>query len=400
VSLLGPIRVLDVAGEFWGLPGKILAEMGADVVRIEPPVGEPARSHAPLHAVESLPWTAFNLSKRSVTLNLESERGRAIFLQLVDRADVVLESFRPGRMAELGLAPERLMERRPSLVVTSLTAFGQTGPYAGNAASDITVMALSGLMAVTGFPGLPPLRLSHDQTLGLGALQAALGTLMALYSRGATGEGQHVDVSALDAARLANYREPLRWEFQQAVEVRRGNVARRGRGGFVATIWKCADGWITWSASDDPKRARSLFDMAHGLGIALDWRDHDFAALAPQDMPQDEIDRLEADIAPFFERHTRDRLETMAREHGWILIGLLDLAEAAAQPQLDARGFWMKVPFAGGDVTVPAFPFRTSEAQPLTCGPAPALGADTDAVLGELGLGPDELAELRRAEVI
>ena len=399
MSLLPPIRVLDIAGDFSGLAGMLLAQMGAEVIRIEPPKGEPARNLAPQHNGISLPWAAFNLSKQAVTLDLHSEKGRALFLSLVDTADVVLESFRPGTLAALDLAPSTLIARKPDLVVTSLTAFGQDGPRAGNAASDTTIMALSGLMSVTGFPGLPPLRLGYDQVSSLAGLQAVLGTHIALYARGTDGQGQHVDVSALDAARLANYREPLRWEFQKAIETRRGNVARRGRGGFTSNVWQCRDGWITWSPSDDPKRAQSFIETANAIGIGLDWKDHDFAGRKPADLPQDEIDRLEADIAPFFHRYTRRELEEMATEKGWMLIALLDLKEAAAQPQLEAREFWTAMPIGGRDVPVPAFPFKTSEAQPHQTGTLPAPGQHNAEILGA-HRSAEDLAALAKEGVI
>lgn len=400
MSLLAPIRVLDLGGDWGGLPGKILAEMGAEVIRIEPPGGDPARRRAPMAGGVGLPWTAFNLSKRSVTVDIAAPEGQAMLLDLAAGADAVIESFPPGHLGGLGLAPEALIRRHPSLVVTSLTAFGQTGPRAGDPASDTTVMALSGLMAVSGFAGLPPLRLGVDQITSLAGLQAALGTLMALYARGADGLGQHVDVSALDAARLANYREPLRWEFQQAVETRRGNLARRGKGGFTSTIWECRDGWITWSASDDPKRARSLFDTAHAEGLATDWADHDFGAELPADMDQARIDALEAAIAPFFRRYTRDELEAMARDKGWILIGFLDMAEAMAQPQLAARGFWTEEQVGHLRLPVPAHPFVTSTDQPGHKGPAPEPGVDNDTIWGALGRSPQELDRLRARGVI
>lgn len=400
MSLLGPCRVLDLGGDWGGLPAMVLAQMGAEVIRIEPPGGDPARGRAPCVGEVGLPWAAFNLSKRSVTVDLGAAAGREVLLDLLGRADALIESFAPGHLAGLGLAPEALIVRQPGLVVTSLTAFGQTGPRAAEAASDTTVMALSGLMAVTGFAGMPPLRLGHDQIRSLAGLQAALGTLIALHARAADGLGQWVDVSALDAARLANYREPLRWEFQQAVETRRGNVARRGRGGFTSNVWRCADGWITWSASDDPKRARSLFDAAHAEGIALDWAGHDFAADAPADMPQERLDAVEAAIAPFFLRYTRAELEAMAVAQGWILIGFLDLAEAMAQPQLRARGFWVEERVGDRSLPVPAYPFRASAAQPRHRGPAPAPGQDTETVLAELGRTPDEIAALRAAGAI
>ena len=400
MSLLAPYLVLDLGGDWGGLPGMVLAQMGANVIRVEPPGGEAERSRDPVVGGVSLPWAAFNMSKRGITADLSKPEGRALLLELLADADVLIESFSPGHLAGLGLDPADLIARYPGLIVTSLTAFGQTGPYAGNAASETTVMALSGLMAVTGFPHLPPLRLGFGQIASLAGLQAALGTLMALHARGRDGLGQHVDVSALDAARLANYREPLRWEYQQAVEVRRGNVARRGHGGFTSTIWKCADGWITWSASDDPKRARSLFDKAHELGIALDWQDHDFAVEIPADMDQARIDALQSAIAPFFERFTRRELEQMARENGWILIGFLDLAEAAAQPQLAARGFWTEEGFGNRRLPVPAYPFKTSTDQPGHKGPAPQPGEHNDEVYGGLGHSAEDLAMLRKSGVI
>lgn len=399
MTLLSPLRVLDLGGEWSGFPGMILAQMGAEVILVEKPGGDPARNREPLDQGVSLTFAAWNLSKKSITLDIETRAGRTLLLDLLQDTDVLLESYRPGHLASLGLAPNELMDRFPALIVTSLTAFGQTGPRAGNAASDTTLMALSGLMSVTGFSGLPPLRLGYDQIASLGALQAALGTLMANFAKGATGEGQHVDVSILDAARLANYREPLRWEFQKAIETRKGNGARRGRGGFVSTIWRCKDGWITWSASDDQKRAKSFIDTANSYGIALDWKDHDFAALKPADFPQKEIDRLETDIAPFFNRFTRAELEQMATEKGWILIALLNLKEAAAQPQLKAREFWQSMPFGNKTLPVPGFPFKTSVAQPTQRGPVPLPGQDNAAILGPL-CSPHELEDLVKRGVI
>ncbi len=392
--------MLELGGEWSGLAGMLLAQMGAEVIRVEPPGGEAARRHEPVAHGVSLPWAAFNLSKRAVTADLGQPDGRALFLELVADADVLLESFPPGHLAALDLAPQALIARHPGLIVTSLTAFGQEGPRAGNAATDTTVMALSGLMAVTGFAEMPPLRLAFDQIGSLGGLQAALGTLMALYANGTDGLGQHVDVSVLDAARLANYREPLRWEFEKAVETRRGNAARRGRGGFTSNVWRCKDGWVTWSASDDPKRARSFFDAAHDKGIALEWRDHDFAQELPADMDQARLDALEAAVAPFFELYTRAELEGMAREKGWILIAFLDLSEAAEQPQLAARGYWTEASFGDARLPIPAFPFKTSTEQPGPTGPAPAPGQDNARVYGALGKSAEELDRLRAGGAI
>ena len=400
MSFLEHTRVLDLGGDWGGLPGQILAQMGAEVIRVEPPGGDAARRRAPVAGGASLPWAAFNMSKRSVTADLNTPAGRALLLDLVAGAQAVIESHRPGQLEAFGLSAEHLITVHPGLVVTSLTAFGQCGPRVAEHASDTTVMALSGLMAVTGFAGLPPLRLGFDQITSLGGLQAALGTLIALYARASDGLGQHVDVSVLDAARLANYREPLRWEFQRAVETRRGNVARRGRGGFTSNVWRCRDGWVTWSASDDPKRARSFFDAAHAKGMALDWQDHNFAAELPADMDQSRIDALEAAIAPFFELYSRNELEEMAREKGWILIAFLDMAEARSQPQLGARGFWTEENLGQLCIPVPAFPFRASADQPRHRGPPPEPGQDNATIYSELGRSPEDIARLKAEGVI
>lgn len=394
-ALLEPIRVLDLSNKWGYFAGKVLAEMGADVVHVEPPGGDPMRKAPPLtEDGESTLWLSYNTSKRSVTLDIEDEDGREKFRALAAQADMVLECFTPGYLETIGLAPETLMVANPKLIVVSLTPFGQTGPRASYPASDTTIMALSGLMAVTGFPDLPPLRLGYDQILGLASTQAALGALTALYARGQTGRGQHVDVSALDAARLANYREPLRWEYQETVVGRTGNLAHRGSGGFTNTIWECRDGYITWSPGDDPRRSHSLFGRANEDGFALDYRDYDFAGTRIVDLPQDEIDSIESAIAPFFLKYTRAELEDMAMEKGWILISFLDIAEAAAQPQLAARGYWGDVNHSnGGTLRMPRYIFQSTAPRPDVKSPPPYPGEHNAEIFSELpesasGKGP------------
>ena len=197
-GLLSPYRVLDLSNELGFLCGKILGDLGADVIKIEPPGGEPARRLGPFYGDQpdpekSLFWFGFNNNKRGITLNLESAKGRELFSQLVAKADFVMETFTPGYLDGLNLGYTTMSKINPRLVLTSITPFGQTGPYSKFKASDIEIMALSGCMSLTGDPDRPPLRVTFPQSYGWTGSYAAMGALIAHYHREQTGEGQQVE---------------------------------------------------------------------------------------------------------------------------------------------------------------------------------------------------------------
>ncbi len=199
-GLLSPYRVLDLTGAECLLCGKILADLGADVIRIEGPKGDTTRSQAPFFHDRVSPDLSlfhfhFNANKRSITLDIECTKGKEIFKRLVEKADAVLESFPPGTMTNLGLGYEDLLKVNSRLVMTAISPFGQSGPYRDFKASDLTLWCLGGMAYVSGDPDRAPVQVSSPQSYLHGAAAAATATLIALYFRELTGESQWVDVS-------------------------------------------------------------------------------------------------------------------------------------------------------------------------------------------------------------
>ncbi|MCK4722097.1 MAG: CoA transferase, partial [Dehalococcoidia bacterium] len=196
-ALLGDIRVLDLADAKGVYCTKLLADLGADVIKIERPGGDPMRNIGPFFHDEpdpekSLYWFHFNTSKRSITLNLETADGREVLKKLAKTADVMVETFSPGHLEQIGLGYQTLRELNPRLILTSITPFGQTGPYRDFEGSDMIAQAVGGLMYLPGFPEDPPCRIYGSQAYHSASVQAAVGTMIALYARELTGEGQQV----------------------------------------------------------------------------------------------------------------------------------------------------------------------------------------------------------------
>src|SRR5215470_16082087 len=251
-ALLRPYRVLDLTTEFGELAGRILADLGADVIKIEPSEGDPSRWRPPFYGdrpdrESSLPWWASNLNKRSIVLDLEAPRAQSAFRRLVETADFVLESFQPGYLDQLGLGYASLSEINPRIIVTSITPFGQTGPYRNFPATDLTLRALGGFLYVNGDADRPPVRISADLAYRHGGGQGAAGSLVAHFERQRTGRGQHVDVSIQDYIPWT----PLNVTF--AAQVQHKNTMRQAVGFRAHTTgvrfrftWACKDGRIAF----------------------------------------------------------------------------------------------------------------------------------------------------------
>ena len=211
-------RVLDLTDNRGWLCGKILADLGMDVIKIEPPGGDPGRLQGPFYKDDpdpekSLNWWAFNTSKRGITLDIRTDEGRTALLDLSARSDIVIESFEPGYMKKLGLGYDELSMTNPGIIMISITGFGQDGPYAGLNAPDIVVAALGGYMNLTGDPDRAPLRNSIPQQYLHASNDAAAATLIALWHRERTGKGQWVDISAHECTAWQGFSNYVIWDF-------------------------------------------------------------------------------------------------------------------------------------------------------------------------------------------
>jgi benzylsuccinate CoA-transferase BbsE subunit len=247
--LLRGYRILDLTDQWGIVAGRMLADLGAEVIAVEPPGGNPVRRQPPFGGEDgrvSLFWEAYAGGKKSVCLDLSHPKGRAAFLGLVAISDGVLESFPPGQMARWGLGWEELRRVNPTLVLTSITPFGQDGPYAHWKATDLVVQAMGGLTYVTGDADRAPLRISFPQAGVLAGISGALGTLLALFHRTRTGQGQWVDVSAQHAvARVMDRLIPFA-DLAGEVLGRHGHWGRPGGGPLRPSLWPCRDGWVCY----------------------------------------------------------------------------------------------------------------------------------------------------------
>jgi benzylsuccinate CoA-transferase BbsE subunit len=400
-------RVLDLTDEKGFLCGKILGDLGADVIKVERPSGDPARRIGPFYnnvpdPEKSLHWFAFNSSKRGVTLNLEHAEGREIFRTLSSRADVVIESFPPGRMKNLGLGYEELCARNPRLIMTSITPFGQTGPCKDDKASDITLLAMSGLMRITGDRDRPPLRMCLDQSYSLASAHAAVGTLLALKHRQVSGEGQQVDVSVYECAVRANYREPVRWEHEKKLGHRLGNLFSRGRISR-RQLWPCKDGYVTWMlVPENPKAMRAFIEWMEAEDQVGRWKEvKDERSLAT--LTQDDLVSLEETIGTFISTHTLHELESASLQRGLLLSPVSNIEGVARDENLIFRGYWQEVehPEWGVSITYPGFTFLTKGAENRIRSRAPLVGEHNAQVYGEeLGFPPEELKAMHQRGTI
>jgi len=377
MSALDGLRVLDLSrllpGGFCSL---LLADFGADVVKVEDMgMGDYVRAAPPQ-------FHALNRGKRSIRIDLKREAGREVFLRLARDADVVLESFRPGVMDRLGVGYERLREANAGLVYCAITGYGQDGPFAARAGHDMNYLARTGLLGLTGEPDGPPIQAAGQiADLGGGALMAAFGILAALRERDRSGEGQLVDVSMTDGA--------LSWLAMVAARfLADGEVPRRGgtelAGGLICyRPYRCADGWVTLGALE-PK-----FWQAWCAGV-----DRPDLADRQLDPVGSETHRV---VEAVFAERTRADWEAFNDEHDCCVEPVLALDEALDSALVRARDMVVEVDgmrLLGTPVKLsrtPADPTRAA---------GPAIGADTDALLGEAGYPPAEIGALRAAGAV
>ena len=412
-TLLPPYRVLDLTDERGLLCGKILADLGADVVQIEPPGGSPARRVGPFYDDDPTPdkslyWWAYSANKRGITLNIEHSDGRDLLERLAPSADFIIESFDPGYLDKLGVGYSRLSELNAGVVMVSITAFGQDGPYADYQASDITGMALGGFMHLTGDPDRPPLRPSFPHFYLHGSAAGAAAAMLAHTYRALTGEGQYVDVSCQQAVARTLAHAPQIWDIEGAVLQRMGVYRQTSGENRVRINWPCADGYVNYMLQGGNVSAstRALFQWMEEDGFdvsalqAFDWETMGYGRITPEVM-----DAVVGPMGEFFQRHTREELTQESLTRRILLFPVATPADLRQHPQLEARGYFtpMEHPELGISVDYPGAFIKSGDGQSLADlrSRAPLVGEHNSEIYGgELGLSPTEIESLRRGGVI
>jgi len=410
---LSSCRVLDLTDEKGLLCGKMLADLGADVIKIEPPGGDPCRNRGPFYhdipdPEKSLYWLSFNTGKRGITLNIEVSDGKEIFRRLVERADIVIESYAPGYLDSLGLGYSALSGMNPRLILTSITPFGSTGPYKDFHGSDIVVMALSGYMSLSGDPDRPPVRTSFPIAYPFGAAGAAAGTVIAYYYRELTGEGQWVDASAQQAVSSALLNARMHWDLNR-VELKRAGPYRVGLSaqGKQLITFRCRDGYVNFvmfGGKTGAKTNRGLTEWMQSEGMGSDFMNRiDWDAFDMARVSQDDFDRFEGDIEAFFLTHTKAELYEEGSRRGVTIYPVSTVKDVCENPQLEARDFWQEVehPELDSAFLYPG-PFVTCSETPLRRpSRAPGIGEHNQEIYqDELGVSPEELVMLKQVRAI
>ncbi len=394
-GLLSPYRVLDLCGEMGILAGKILADMGAEVVAIEPPEGSPARRLGPFYKdnpdpERSLVWWAWAAGKRSITLDITTESGAEKLKDLVADSDFLLEGFAPGYMERVGLGYSILRAINPSLVMVSMSPFGQTGPYSQFQGPDLVGMAMGGLTFLTGDADRPPVRVTQPQFGALAGASGAIGAMVAHFHRLKTGQGQHVDVSGQQAVARVLSEAAITWGLNHVNVVRRGIY--RGMGGErrLRNTWTCRDGFVSFFVTGGVLGARTnaLFEWMADEGFEprpdarFDWHEIDAGKLS------DEVLRhIESTMATFFLTHTKRELYKGAFERGILMFPVGNSEDTYCDPQLSARDFFIEIDHLGEDRSF-RYPGAFVKSTAAYMGPrrrAPLLGENNGEVLGKSG---------------
>lgn len=387
------IRVLEV-GIFMAGPyaGMQLADLGADVVKVEPPGGgDPVREIGPFVNGESSPFVRLNRNKRSVVIDLKHPAGKAVFERLASTADVVLENLRPGAMRKLGLGYEELRQLNPRLLYVSLSGWGQDGPRAHLPGLDLMAQARSGLMSITGAPDGEPAKIGVPVCDLVCGLYAALAVVSALRARDRDGEGQHIDVSLFEAGVSLAVWEAGKYFATGEVG---GPLGSAHQTSAPYQAFRTSDGWVTVGAVT-PKTWQA-FCRILGLERLLD--DERYTTAYERRIRSDElIPAIEAAIRTWSSADLIDALD----DAGVPCAPIADYAQVFTDEHLVAREFYWRAPHPRiGSVEQIGSPMRLSATPAIRRAAGPLLGADTDEVLGAAGFSADDIDEFRRTGAV
>ncbi|MDD5093187.1 MAG: CoA transferase [Dehalococcoidia bacterium] len=403
-TLLGAFRMIDLADEKGVHCSKLFADLGADVIKVEPPEGDRTRRWPPFvhddpHLDKSLFFLHNNTNKRSVTLNLEHTDGQAILKKLVRKADVLLETSPPGYLKNLGLDYEALKVINPALVMASITPFGQSGPLHHYQSTDLISMAMSGVMQICGNPDGPPLKLGGSQSFPPAALYAASAIMMALYHREVSAVGQYIDISIQEAL-ITFVEDKLAHQFWSLENI---NMVRSGNNRPAAEPWgiyECKDGWVFLclaSAAEWDTFAQLVSDWGGGDELL------DPMYKGPVYSRKHVADIVRSFVSRFVRRFGKKELFAEGLRRGFVILPVNTPEDIARCPQLTHRSFFVEADHAvAGRLSYIGSPLYLDGIRGWNLQrTAPLLGEHNNEVYaGELGMTKDELLTLRHAGVI
>ncbi len=391
---LSGIRVLDLTHHIAGpYCTKLLADSGAEVIKVERPGhGDAARRSGPFpgdqpHLEKSGTFSYLNTNKLGVTLNLKSRRGRAILRELVPQVDVLVENFEPRIMADWGLTYPSLRELNAKLVMTSISNFGQTGPYRDYQATEIVFCALGGLMYITGAHDREPLKMGLSQVQYLAGSYGALATMIALRGTGTTGIGQHVDLSIMECLQASLLSQTSYYSLMGAV-LRRNARA----GGVFSEILPCEDGHVVLVEGAEWERVTEF------LGIP-ELKNPAFSTLAGRTMHAPDLRKI---MSAYLMNKGKQEVFHSAQE--WrFSAGMAQTAEdLVACPQLNARGYFVQIEDSQiGRIRLPGPAFKMTGTPSNLMRTAPSLGQDNAEIYGKsLGFSEAQLGKLMAQKVL
>ena len=394
-SLLSAFRALDLSSAMGAFCGKLLRDFGIDVIKVEPPGGDPLRSEPPFAAghadrERSLRFAYLNAGKRGITLDLSRPAGRALFLDLVERSDVVLESEEPGTLDKFDLGFDKLTKRQPKLILVSLSGFGRSGPYRDFLAPDIVTTAMGGLLYICGDPSLPPCMPPETQSYYYASIYAAYGVMLALWQREEKGIGVHIDAS-IQASLALHEHVAFTYSSEGRLMKRAGSQHQHVA---PANLFPCKDGYI------------SLFVTQRHWPIFLEmWKDHppelDDPKLKLNLERRKNAHWINPLVESFTSRYAKDELSHLFQKHGIPALPVNTTSDFLCDPHIQDRGFFgtVKHPVLGS-YQQPGAPFSIEGERPEP-GPAPLLGQhNSDVYCDELGLDNQQLEILAAEGVI
>jgi crotonobetainyl-CoA:carnitine CoA-transferase CaiB-like acyl-CoA transferase len=394
-TLLTGYRVLDLSSSMGSFCGKVLRDLGMEVIKIEPPGGDPGRLEPPfakghVHREGSLRFAYLNGGKKSLTLDIAKDDGRKIFLELVKKSDIVLETFAPGELAGWGLSYDQLLEKQSKLVLVSLTGFGQDGPYAHYKAPDIVGNAMGALLYISGDPQMTPCNPPETQAYYYASLMACYGAMLALWQREMRGIGAWIDGSVQASMGLHEH-VAFNYAAEKRVMKRAGSQHQHNA---PANLFQCKNGWI------------ALFvTQTHWPWLLKVWDDHDPALDDPKwinsNLRRKEADYINAQVTSFTMRFTKEELAELMQKNGIPGLPVNSPSDFMKDPHIQARNFFSLVSHPVlGTFTAPGS-FFTVDSKRGGPAPAPLLGQHNDEILrGELGLSAESLAALTAEKVI